>query len=114
MVKNATNDELKKAIELKNSTQAILKRCVDLKIPLDSNEKKKKAEKTAVRLNQVIDSDKPGTSKSKCSDVDLEEPDDKKRRLLELLKVYFYIRICLKLKFINLFKFIKASTGYKS
>ena len=83
-VKNGTNEELKKSIELKNSIQSIIKKCMDLKIPLEVENKSpiKKIDSKLTTANNDI----PCTSKS-CIDEIEEFLDEKELKRREMLKI---------------------------
>jgi hypothetical protein len=85
-VKNGTNDELKKSIEIKNSIQSIIKKCTDLKLPLESVNKSplKKKEDSRAKINMA---DVPCTSKSCLTDENEEFLNEKELKRREMLKL---------------------------
>jgi hypothetical protein len=86
-VRNGTNEELKKSIELKNSIQSIIKKCTDLKLPLET-EAKSPLKKIQSKIKTNI-ADIPCTSKSCIDEIDefLDEKELKRREMLKIAPV---------------------------
>ena len=91
-VKNERNNELKRAIELKNLMQAIIKKCVDMKLPLEQAPPKTLAAKRAAPTSSAEQDTAPCASKTATevevvSDDAQKSAEAKRQRRDELLKV---------------------------